>query len=172
MEIFKKCSFGGLSYTISNSGRIFGDKGELKQRKNADGYKQVTMGVKGQRTSKLVHRLVAETFIANPFNLAEVNHKDYDRTNNCYENLEWISHVDNVLYSSQNGNYKNNTSGVKNGRSKYSEGDILAIRKLYDEGNCVMNIIKIMFPSLNYKERKNKWTRIKDICLRKTYVDL
>lgn len=46
-----------------------------------------------------VHRLVALAFIPNPDNLSEVNHKDYDRTNPSVDNLEWISHVDNIRYS-------------------------------------------------------------------------
>lgn len=35
-----------------------------------------------------VHRLVAMTFISNPNNLPQVNHKDFDRINNCIDNLE------------------------------------------------------------------------------------
>lgn len=42
-----------------------------------------------------VHRLVAYAFLPNPENLAYVNHKDRDRSNNRLENLEWISEAGN-----------------------------------------------------------------------------
>ena len=45
---------------------------------------------------------MAVAFIPNPNNLPEVNHKDYDRTNSNVDNLEWISHADNVRYSKCN----------------------------------------------------------------------
>lgn len=45
-----------------------------------------------------VHRLVAEAFLPNPDNLAEVNHKDEDKQNNRLDNLEWCSHRYNSNY--------------------------------------------------------------------------
>ena len=44
---------------------------------------------------KSVHRMVAETYIANPYNLSEVNHIDLDKSNNSVENLEWITGIEN-----------------------------------------------------------------------------
>lgn len=172
METFKDYEFRGLNYKISDKGNVYGKKGEVKQRLSKDGYKQVTLGKEDQRTSVLVHRIVAEIFIPNPLNLPEVNHKDYDRANASFDNLEWISHSDNVSYSANNGNYKNNTTGVKNGRAKYSVDEITKIRKLYDSGYGVMDIIKELFPHFDYKQRKSKWTRVKDICLRNTYSNI
>lgn len=43
-----------------------------------------------------VHRLVAEAFIPNPDNLSEVDHIDGNKLNNTVENLQWISHSDNM----------------------------------------------------------------------------
>ena len=173
MEIFKEIEIKGMIYMVSNHGRIFGKRGELKQRLNMDGYLEVTIGRKGERTRALVHRLVMIAFKpCDNMEELEVNHKDCNRTNNRLDNLEWITHIDNVHYSSNKGNYKGNTTGCKNGRANYTEEEVKYMRELYDNGKTVMDIIKILFPDLNYKERKNKWSRIKEIVTRQTYSDI
>ena len=45
------------------------------------------------------HRLVAETYLPNPDNLPEVNHKDRDKTNNDVSNLEWSTSRDNSQHA-------------------------------------------------------------------------
>ena len=47
---------------------------------------------------KTIHRIVAEAFIPNPYNLPEVNHKDENPKNNFVENLEWCTSLYNVRY--------------------------------------------------------------------------
>lgn len=42
-----------------------------------------------------VHRIVAEAFIPNPHNYAEVNHINENKADNRACNLEWCSHVQN-----------------------------------------------------------------------------
>lgn len=137
------------------------------------GYIEVKLCRNNKAISIGLHRLVAKTFIPrDDYDELEVNHINYDRSDNRVENLEWITHKDNVHHSSDKGRYKGNSSGCKNGRANYTEEEIIYMRKLYDEGKTVMDIIKILFPSLNYNERKNKWTRIKAIVTRKTYTDI
>ena len=48
----------------------------------------------------LLHRIIAETFIPNPKNLLEVNHKDENKENNNISNLEWCNRKYNCNYGS------------------------------------------------------------------------
>lgn len=63
------------------------------------GYKRVRLRVNGVVYDKSVHFLVALTFIKGYKKGYEVNHIDKNRLNNRVENLEWLSHINNVRYS-------------------------------------------------------------------------
>lgn len=90
-------------YEISNLGKVKNSKtGRILKPKLLRGYKYVCLRKNNQNIFKQVHRLVAEMFIPNPLNKPCVNHKDYDRGNNCASNLEWVSHSENQLYSRKN----------------------------------------------------------------------
>ena len=75
----------------------------LKPRDNGNGYLQVNIKVDGKFTTKYMHRLVAETFISNPYDFSEVNHLDCNRTNNNVENLEFCTHSYNQNYKEKFG---------------------------------------------------------------------
>jgi len=83
--------------TYIRNGRV------LKQRDNGCGYLHVIFGKDGKAVNKSVHRLVAQTFIPNPNNLQQVNHKDNNRTNNRVENLEWCTGEYNIQYKEKYG---------------------------------------------------------------------
>jgi len=70
---------------------------------NNNGYLLVNIPINGKWATKLVHRLVAQTFIKNPDNLPEVNHRDCDRINNNAGNLNWCTHQENIAYREKFG---------------------------------------------------------------------
>ncbi len=86
------------NYEVSNLGRV-----KSKQRKkdfivkqhDKGGYMYVYLRKHAEQANKRVHRLVAGSFLENPDNLSDVNHKDHNKKNNTLENLEWLSHGDN-----------------------------------------------------------------------------
>lgn len=92
------------NYEVSDLGRVRNKKTKkiLKPRNYPNGYVYFTLYKDGDyitQYNRMGHRLVAETFIPNPNNYPEVNHKDEIKENNNVENLEWISHQDNIDYS-------------------------------------------------------------------------
>lgn len=66
------------------------------------GYEELVLSNGDVRTSKLVHRLVAQAFIPNPLQKPEVNHLDEDKGNNSVENLEWNTHEENSNHGTKN----------------------------------------------------------------------
>lgn len=80
-------------------------------------YPSVSLHKEGQITYCDVHRLVAKYFVPNPNNLNEVNHKDGDKSNNYFENLEWCTHKENINHAVNTGlwncNIESNAVQVK-----------------------------------------------------------
>lgn len=71
----------------------------LKTALMSDGYPGVNLTKKNSPASKLVHILVAIHFIKNPLRLPQVNHKDGNKQNNYYKNLEWITSSGNAIHA-------------------------------------------------------------------------
>ena len=101
-EIWKSIiGYEGL-YEASNLGRIRSLKYDkvriLKPGKDECGYLRVVLYKGGKKNFCKVHRLVAEAFIPNPYNLPEINHRNEIKSDNFVENLEWCTHCYNVSY--------------------------------------------------------------------------
>lgn len=78
----------------------------LKPKTTADGYRFVALSKNGKTETGYIHRLVAEAFIPNLKELPEVNHKDGRKANNNLDNLEWVTHQENVVHAYQKGLYR------------------------------------------------------------------
>ena len=107
-EIWKDIKgYEGL-YQVSNLGNIrnlhnarkLQDKSTIKkQQLTAKGYMRVPLYNGNKCKHYMVHRLVYEAFKGKIKRGYEINHKDYDRTNNNIDNLEEMTHSDNIRYS-------------------------------------------------------------------------
>ena len=88
-------------YKITQDGKVYSERNKmfLKPRLSMDGYNRVCLCNNKQRREYRVARLVAETFINNPENKSQVNHKDFNRKNDNIDNLEWVTGDENINYS-------------------------------------------------------------------------
>jgi hypothetical protein len=75
----------------------------IKVRKNNYGYLEIRLSKDGVTRTHLLHRLLAQTFIPNPLNKKEVNHKNGFKTDNRLPNLEWCSHEENIQHAYKAG---------------------------------------------------------------------
>lgn len=102
IEIRPVKGYEGL-YMVDNLGNVFRCKpGGLKQlspfnnTSNGTRYMQVKLYSGGEVKNFCVHKLVAEAFIENPFDLPVVDHLNGDYTDNRACNLEWVTNRENV----------------------------------------------------------------------------
>jgi hypothetical protein len=110
--------FEGL-YDISSFGRVRSHDRMVKHRwggpairrgkiralnLDKDGYALVNLSVFGKVTTCKVHRIVAEHFLPKS-TLPEINHKDLNKSNNDFRNLEWASHQWNMAHAKANGKF-------------------------------------------------------------------
>lgn len=71
----------------------------LKPRPDTNHYMQIDLVCKGKYTRKRVHRVMWEAFNGPIEGRLEINHKDLDRTNNQLNNLELITHQENLKHA-------------------------------------------------------------------------
>jgi len=90
------------NYRITKNGEIFSNlRGKIKKMKpvKRNNYMAIRLLDKdNNRKTLYIHRLVAITFLENPENKEQVNHKDLDKMNNHVSNLEWITNSENLKH--------------------------------------------------------------------------
>lgn len=88
---------GGKSKASQNTG------GRYKKEFKGSSYMHYRLSKNGVSKNIATHRIIAEAWIPNPLNLKEVNHKDANKLNNDFKNLEWVSRSGNTLHAYKAG---------------------------------------------------------------------
>ena len=144
-EIWKKVNIDFYSdyYEVSTFGRTRSINRTSKTKKfvtkktkgkilslnlKRNGYLTILYCADNKRKRFYIHRLIALTFISNPENKKEVNHKDGNKSNNSAFNLEWNTKKENENHASLNNLI---AKGEKSVRSKLTENEVVAIRRLH-----------------------------------------
>lgn len=130
MEIYKNLSLEDMDgevwkdipgyegyYQVSNMGRVKSlDRkikrinGTIQHRKGVilkqcihkTGYLIAVLCKNRHNKTIRVHRIVAKSFVNNPYNKKEVNHKNENIIDNRVENLEWTTPKENSNYGTRN----------------------------------------------------------------------
>jgi len=77
----------------------------------------------------LVHRLIAMTFIPNPNNYPEINHKNLNKYDNRAFNLEWCTRLHNQRHAHRNGKYNSFPKGEQHYNAVLTNEAVRHIRK-------------------------------------------
>ena len=97
------------NYSVINFGNVMNSKTNKIMKLNVKGgYYNVSLTNDNNYKTFKVHRLVAISFIENPENKPEVNHKDKNKLNNNVSNLEWNTRLENCQHRSIGLVYKSN----------------------------------------------------------------
>lgn len=96
---------GFPNYSISENGLVRNDKtGKIKAYNGLrNGYASVDLYNNGKRSTRRIHRLVGDAYLENPDNKSQINHRDGDKLNNDYRNLEYVTPKENMEHAVANG---------------------------------------------------------------------
>jgi hypothetical protein len=108
------------------NGHLYFHRGRiLSQGEHSGGYLQIGLG---RKKNVYVHRLVAQHFLDSVDGKNEVNHKDGNKKNNHYSNLEWVTPSENQNHSVEIGLRE---VGEKHSTSKLTNEQVIYIREVY-----------------------------------------
>lgn len=149
-EIWKNIPNTNDNYQISNLGNVRSRHNKYTHKIDLEyhylnpyttkkGY--LTVKIKEHKTSRVIHRLVANAFIPNPNKLPQVNHIDGNKTNNRVENLEWCTNKYNVNHAFKMGLYDKKLNSIRKPINQYDlKGNLINKWNSAEEIKNTLNI--------------------------------
>lgn len=166
-KIILKNAKGLPKLEISNAGRFKSyrhdpDDGTLMKGSVISGYPVINIKLnKDTIYSKYIHRLVAEYFVKKKSPKHKfLIHLDYDKSNNNFKNLKWVTKEEYVAHHNENPNVvKSRRKGVK-----LTEQKVKMIKKLLLNKNTKLYLIarkfNISHTHLNRIRSKENWAHV------------
>ena len=142
-EQWKEVAGTAGRYEVSNTGFLrttnwknSGQTRIMKPAADQKGYLKTMILRDGRYCNVAVHRLIAQAWIPNPENKPQVNHINFNPSDNRIENLEWCTTKENTLHSYNAGRikkpvFRDGIRGSHNGMSKLTEEQVKEIRQKF-----------------------------------------
>lgn len=119
-------------YIIDNAGNIYMKNGKkMRPHTGKGGYSQIILTNDHEKKTFLVHRLVALHFLEKADPSSEVNHKNGNKLDNRAENLEWISHGENLRHAFETGLREQDVAPKQITGTKIDTGEKITFSSIY-----------------------------------------
>lgn len=144
---------GFPDYAVSNFGKVkrlvsckFNQHkaGYMLKPQKVKNYKQIHLTTKKIRKFCKIHHLVLEAFVNPRPEGKQCNHKDGNKSNNYFENLEWVTASENMKHSYDVLGHIG-AKGKKSGMAKLTTENIYRIRELFATGKYTQKQIAQRF---------------------------
>lgn len=151
-------------YDVSRNGKVVRVRAtagsrvgyQLKGMIDGRGYRTYTLRKDGVFRSEKAHRLVCAAFNGPPpAGRNYVNHKDGNKLNNSAENLEWVSHQENIAHAFACG-----FVDLTNRRDEKHPKATAVRRTARDGSTCVFPTIKAAIAATPGSRRTGVWKAI------------
>ena len=158
-------------YEVSKFGRLRSfqnnEKGEIIKGSVIQGYKSLNIRLpKGKSFNRYIHKLVAGAFV----NKSSIDHKfvihlDFDKMNNHFENLKWVTKDEMVIHNRNNPAIINKLIPKRTKNYKLTETKVIMIKKLLQHDNTRLKMIAKQFgithTQLNRIRSGENWSYVK-----------
>jgi hypothetical protein len=112
----------------------------LKLNTDGSGYYQFQLCKNNVRKMAKVHKIVAGLFCFNN-GKPEVNHKNFNKLDNRADNLEWVTHQENINHYKSTGGFASAINPSR--KKKLSTNDAIAIRVAKKNGKSLADISEL-----------------------------
>lgn len=154
-EVWKRVPFEGVEhaphYEVSNFGRMrsfqSNPEGEIIKGSVIQGYKSLNIRLRdGKTINRYVHKLVA-TYFLRPTSPEHkfVIHLDYDKHNNHFQNLRWVTREEMYDHNRENPDLKNRRPPRQTKNYKLNEGKVIMIKKMLKSNKSRLKMIAKQF---------------------------
>lgn len=165
--LYKKIQSKGLVYFINENGDVYSTKAKKFLKPALTGlckkkYWVFCLNLEGDHKNYYVHRLVYEAFIGPIEHNMTIDHIDFNKNNNSVNNLQQMSAMDN-LKKSRDAGYCTPPPvgiGVKNGRAKLTENQVLLIADSKEEKKVLAERFKVTYQLIHQIKARKIWKHL------------